>query len=140
MNMIKELHLVARVIYTVLITLFFSGVSGMSFWSSLKGIGWIVLSMSFMFQYYVLHFMLKSGAKTPRGRAYILIGWWVVSMAGMLFTAYMTPSLGELHQYESAEVFLRKVAFWGSLFAASASAFVAMTCARRAFSRHGGLG
>jgi hypothetical protein len=140
MNMIKELHLVARVIYTVLITLFFSGISGFGFATSFMGIGWVVFGMSFVFQYYVLHFMLKQSAATTRGRLYILIGWFVVSVVGMLTAAYMTPSLTELGQYESDSVFLHKVALWGSIFAAFGSAFVAMTCARRAFTRHGGLG
>ncbi|MFZ2187101.1 MAG: hypothetical protein WAV46_00535 [Candidatus Moraniibacteriota bacterium] len=138
--MIKELHLVARVIYTVLVTLFFSSISGFSFSASFMGIGWVIFLMSFMFQYYVLHFVLKRSAKTPRDRLYILIGWFIVSVAGMLITAYMIPSLTELSQYESDNAFLHKVALWGSIFAAFGSAFVAMTCARRAFTRHGGLG
>ncbi len=138
--MIKELHLVARVIYTAIITLFFSSITGLSFTTSFMGIGWIVFGMSFLFQHYVIHFTLKQVVTVPRRRLYILIGWFVVSMAGMLVAGYMTPSLKEWFMYESDKEFLRTMALWGSIYATFGSNLVAVSCARRAFSQHGSLG
>lgn len=140
MNMFKELNLVARVIYTVILALFFSGISGFSFYSCLVAVGPVIFLMSFAFQYAALYFILKKIAKTPRVRLYILLGWFVVSVTGILFAASMTPSLEEVSQYESAEAFLHIVAFWGGIFAAFGSALVALTCTRRAFARYRSLG
>lgn len=138
--MLKELHLVARVIYTAVIVLLFSIRSGFSFTTCFMGIGWIMFGMSFLFQYYVLHLLLKQSGATPRRRLYILIGWFVMSMAGMSLAGYMTPSLKDWFMFESDKEFVHQVALWGSIYAAFGSNLVAMTCARRAFSRHGGLG
>lgn len=140
MNMIKEFHLVVRAVYTLVITLFFSGISWFGFETVFMSIGWIVFLMSFAFQYVPLYMMLKRCTETPRGRLYILSGWYAASVVGMLTATYMTPPLTELSQFENESVFLHEVALWDSIYAAFGSAFVATACTHRAFTRYGGLG
>lgn len=140
MNMIKELHLVARTIYTFVTILFFSGITGLSLYASFLGIGLTTFSMSFLWQYFVLHFTFKNVVTTPRGRLKFLIGWWVACFAGIAWATTMLPSLDNLPLYDSAEAFAHQLALWGGVLSAFSSAFVAMTCTRRAFTHHGGLG
>ncbi len=137
MALIKELHLVVRVLYTLGTVLFFSEVTGFSLYTSFLGLSWMVFLSSFAFQYLVLHPVLHNAFKTPRARVFVLIGCCIFSIAGALFALWMTPSLGEASSYESTHAFVHKVAFWASIFAVSVGKFVAVACARRAFDQHG---
>lgn len=138
--MLKEFHLVARTIYSFIAVLALTGVTGLSFSMAMLGIGFLIFANSFLFQYYVLHFALKKVVTTPRGRLFFLIGWWVFCIVGIAGSAMMIPPLEDLGLYASAEEYLKKAALWSSVFTAFSAAFVAMTCARRAFTRHGALG
>lgn len=137
--MIKEFHLVARVLYTFAVTIFFSFVSGLSFLSSLRAVGWVVFVMSFVFQYWVFQPLMKD-LKGPRPRRFFLIGAWTVSVGGMLFGALMMPTVADYPKYESVEALALMIALWGAGFGGFAAIFVAMTCTRRAWTRYGGLG
>ena len=138
--MLKEFHLIARTIHSFFAVLVFTGVTGLSFSVAMLGIGALIFANSFLFQYFVLHFALKKVTVTPRGRLYFLIGWWIFCVAGILGSTLMIPQLQDLELYASTEEFSRKGALWGSIFIAFSAAFVAMTCARRTFTRHGLLG
>lgn len=139
MNLLKELNLFARAFYTVFSVWYFSSISGFSFGATFMGIGWIIFVVSFVFQYYVLYYALKKVVETQRGRLFLLLGWFAVTVAGIVLATFMTPSLQDIGSYESAEAFLHKVAFWGAVFATFSSMFVAFACTRRAFTRHGTL-
>ncbi len=139
MNMLKELHLVARTIYSFLATLVFNGVTGLSFLTtgtSLVGI--TIFANSFMFQYFVLHLVLKKITKITDRRSF-LIGWLIFCIAGLIGSALMIPHFEDLALYASVEDFSHKGARWGSVFIAFSAALVAMTCTRRAFRRYGAL-
>ena len=138
--MIKELHLVARVGYSVLLSLIFSQISEFSISSTLLGCGLVMFITSFIFQYYVLYFALKKIVDTPRGRTIFLIIWGVVSIAGMIVATFMLPTLSELSRYESASAFMHELAKWGAVFDSFGGAFIASACTRRAFTEHESLG
>lgn len=139
MKVVRELHLVARTLYTLAAVFAFSGLNGFTFLTGLMTIGWIIFLSSFMWQYYVLHFALQNISST-RGRLLFLIGWCLVTLAGVVFAAIMTPTLAELNNYESEDAFLKSAAFWGSIFVSFSGAFVAFACVRRAWTRYGQLG
>lgn len=130
--MLKELDLVARTIYSFLAVIAFTGVTGLSFSTAMLEIGFLIFANSVLFQYFVL----KKITVTPRGRLFFLIGWLVFCVAGIVGSAMMIPQLDDLDAKESSI----KAVLWGSVFIAFNAAFVAMTCARRAFTRHGALG
>lgn len=138
-NMVKEFHLVARVLYTFAVTMFFSWISGLSFMGSFLGMGWVVFGMSFVFQYWVFQPVMRE-LKKPRPRLFFLIGVWGVSVGGMLFVAWMIPTFADYDKYGSVEALARVMTMWGALFSGFAAIFVAMTCIRRAWTRYGGLG
>ncbi len=138
--MIKELHLVARAIYTLVAVLCFSTLSGFSFTTSFMAVGILIFLNSFMFQYFVLHWAMKNVVATVRGRLWFLIGTWIVTLAGLVVTTIMIPSFESIDRYPSAEAFLKACVGWGAVYVIFATLFVALTCTRRAFDRHGGLG
>lgn len=137
--MLKEFHLIARAIYTIATTLLFSSMSGLTLMTTFVSVGAIIFFMSFMWQYYVIHFAMKNVVK-PRNRVLFLIGWWFVTVGSICLSVYMIPTFSDLPRFDSKEDLIRTMTMWGSIFITASSAFVAMTCARRAFTRHGALG
>ncbi|MFA5132237.1 MAG: hypothetical protein WC444_02835 [Candidatus Paceibacterota bacterium] len=138
--MIKELHLVARILYSFLATLALSGVTGLALSGALAFIGVLIFFNSFVFQYFVLHFALKEVAVTKRARLLFLIGWLVICLAGLVGSGLMIPQMKDLELYASVEEFARTSTLWACVFSAFGAALVALTCTRRAWTRHGQLG
>jgi hypothetical protein len=140
MNMLKELHLVSRIFYTFIATLALSSLAGIEINpAGLFMAGALIFLNSFMFEYYVLHFALKNVVKTPRGRIFFLLGWAVACIGGVVLSVIEVPSIKTAITYASVEDFKKSYFFWLGNFMVFSSAFVAFTCARRAFTRHGSL-
>jgi hypothetical protein len=137
--MLKELHLVARTIYTFVAVFAFSGLAGLGFGDVIWTLGVIIFVSSFFFQYWVLHYALKN-LNTVQKRLWFLIAWITGSLAGIVIITLMMPTFSDLGQYESVEALAHVMALWGSGYAAFSAAIVAATCARRAWTRHGSLG
>ena len=138
-DIIRELHLVARTIYTLMSVFALMGVTGLFTWKGALVFGPFIFISSFVFQYYVLHEALKS-LPTPRGRLWFLIGWLVFVFAGLAFSGMMIPSVNEVTAETDTRAFSFKIAWWSVVFVFFSSLLVATTCARRAFTRYGALG
>lgn len=139
--MLKELHLVARTIYTFVSVLALSAVTGLSLGGNLMfGIGVLIFINSFVFQYFVLHWALKNVVTTPRGRNLFLLGWLIAVLVGIVLSSMMIPSITEIVRAVDPDPLLHQAAWWGSSFVAFSAAFVALTCTRRTWTRHGKLG
>lgn len=136
--MIKELHLMARTLYTFVAVWALSGITRLGLGGTAIVLGVVIFMSSFMFQYYVLHFALKN-IVTTRNRLWFLVGWALVCFTGVVFTTLMMPTIDDFPKYETAEALARDMSLWGSLYASFSAAFVALTCTRRAWTRHGGL-
>jgi hypothetical protein len=137
--MIKELHLMARTLYTFVAVWALSGITRLGLGGTAIVLGVVIFMSSFMFQYYVLHFALKN-ISTRRNRAWFLVGWTVTCLSGVVITTLMMPTIQDFDQYGSVEALAHAMSLWASAYAAFSAAFVALTCTRRAWTRHGGLG
>jgi len=136
--MLKELHLIARTIYTFVAVFAFSGLAGLGFGNVIWSLGVIIFMSSFFFQYWVIHFALKN-LTTPKGRAWFLLAWAVTCFAALVSVTMMMPSFSDLPEYGSVEALAGAMTLWGAVYATFAAALVALTCARRAWTRHGQL-
>jgi hypothetical protein len=140
MTFLKELHLIARTIYTFVAVLVLSAITGLSITGNLMlSLGTLIFLNSFMFQYFVLHWALKNFVTTQRGRAWFLLAWMMIVAIGIIVTSMMIPTVREIFDSPDPDALMRQAVGWGSLFAALSSALVAATCARRSFTQHGAL-
>jgi hypothetical protein len=137
--MFKELHLLARSIYTFALVLLFMGVTGVDSFLAALIVGVTIFSFSFFWQYLVLHVLIRE-LPDVIGRWYFLVVWFVFCTAGIVGSAMMIPHMSEALMYNFVEEFAFALSFWGITLSVFGGAFVAMTCARRAFTRHGLLG
>ena len=135
--MIKELALVTRILYTIVFVLIGElivfgvnhldlGAFGISFL--------LVVGFSFLWQYYVLHFALRT--MTKKQRTVMLIVWLIGSAAIMTWGIDM---LASLDWSLDEQTLLRDFALKTSLYLLGAGMYIGGACTRRAYARHDAL-
>lgn len=138
--MIKEAQLVIRVIFTLIIVLFFSGITGITAYLSLCGMGLTVFVLSLLLQYREIIPFAQKFARTPQAKRSLISVLLFASIMGMALSALMAPASQDMNTYESEESFARDVGLWGSIFGICGSFFIGTFCARRTLESHNDLG
>lgn len=132
----KELFLPSRAVYALICALLVAGVT--EFTTPIFVIGAVVLIFgnSFIFQYYVIHWAMNQ-MSVHKVRVKFLLMWLVATLI-----ASVTAALFLLNIDWTAEMEQIKTSFYGGMimYIAAAAAFVGGSMARRAFTKHGGLG
>ena len=136
-RMIKELFLIPRLLYTVLFIGFAISATGIT-----SPMPWMVkfamvFILSFVFQYFVLHYVLKR-LGTSQSRIIMFVVWMVLA------TLVGAWGLGELASFDylqsnDTKIVARNFAWKLVIYSTACEMFIAGACARRAFQKHGGF-
>jgi hypothetical protein len=134
----KDLFLVPRLLYSIIFVGLAMSATGLT--DLVPGVLFftLVFVLSFMWQYFVLHFVLKRIA-TPQRRIVILLVWMI---AAILVGGWSLIELATFDyvQSDDADVVLRSFVQQLTIYRVACEMFIAGACARRAFQKYGALG
>lgn len=132
----NELFLPTRAVYAFICALLLAGVTGLTATVFLIGATALVFANSFVFQYVVVHWTMKQ-ISAHKVRAKFLLLWLVATSVAAVSAALFLLGIDWGEDLEKI-----KMSFYSGtiLFVAAAAAFVGGSMARRAFTKHGGLG
>jgi len=135
--MVKDLVLIPRLLYSVLFVGFAISATRMTSVTPWVIVLVLIFTLSFMWQYFVLHFALKQ-MTIRRWRLVTLLVWMIVA------TLVGGWSLGELANFDywqsdDVEVVVRSFALQVTIYSGACEMFIAGACARRAFQKYDGL-
>lgn len=138
--MLKALDLGHRTLLCTCLSIAFFYISRMNFVVALTVLNCLILINSVGLQYAVIHSVMKMFFTTPRGRLLFLAG--TSSLAALVLAgiSFTYPDIHSLQSSVGAEEFENEQAYWGGIFVLFSGMLVALSCARRAFARHGALG
>ena len=128
-SLIEELGIIPRFIYSAALILIVTSVTHVATPTLLMKEGVLVVGFSFVWQYYVLHFMLHR-AVSKNGRVVTLFMWMVMSF---IFGA------GGVYALANLDALQNKASFGMAIYLTAASMFVAGVCTKRAFAKHNAL-
>ncbi len=135
MNLIEELCLVRRMVYTVGLVWIVTSVTHFGTPTTLMNEGVLVMVFSFVWQYYVLHHVLHN-ALSKNGRVVTLFMWMTIALVLGTWGVYALANIDVLQDEASFRSdFVQKMA----IYLVASSMFVSGTCAARAFARHKAL-
>ena len=134
--MIKELVLVPRVLYGVFFTLggLYVAFASTMHPKSFIGAFLFMFLFSFVWQYYVLHFALKTA--NNKQRAIGLIVWLIVSC---VVGAWGLNELGTFDWLQNESTLMNDFAWRMTVYLIGASMYIGGVCTRRAYEKHGAL-
>lgn len=134
--MIKELVLVPRVLYGVFFTLggLYVAFTSPFYSRSFIGAFLFLLVFSFVWQYYVLYFALKTANK--KQRAIVLLVWLIISLT---IGAWGLNALGTLDWLQNESTLMNDFAWRMAVYLIGASMYIGGVCTRRAYEKHGAL-
>lgn len=135
--MVKDLVLIPRLLYSVLFVGFAISATRMISMTPWVIVLALIFTLSFMWQYLVLHYALKQ-MTVRRWRLVTLLAWMIVA------TLIGGWSLGELANFDygqsdDVEVVVRSFALQVTIYSVACEMFIAGACARRAFQKYDGL-
>lgn len=132
----KELFLPVRTAYALICALLVAGVTGFTTPIFVINAAVLIFANSFVFQYFVLHWAMKQMEEHKKRLKFLLM--WTVATS----IASVSAALFLLNIDWTAELEQVRTSFVGGAIAytAAAAAFVGGSMARRAFTKHGGLG